>query len=138
LDDAWDDTLSDFVVHVATHHRVRLSRSCLTIGEDCSVVSIQDVVDGGTDGVIEDIGLPGVHVENAIEGEGPGGLLGLYTWVLATVLGSCEDLSMKLACRTWIVHVSSFLNSTIGSPPLAISILFCGRNRATTALSYSQ
>ena len=45
---------------------------------------------------------------------------------------------MELACRTWIVHVSSFLNSTMGSPPLAISILFCGRNRATTTLSYRQ
>jgi hypothetical protein len=40
--------------------------------------------------------------------------------------------------RTWIVHVSSELKSTMGSPPLAISILFCGRNRATTTLSYSQ
>jgi hypothetical protein len=40
--------------------------------------------------------------------------------------------------RTWIVHVSSELKSTMGSPPLAISILFCGRNRATTALSYGQ
>jgi len=40
--------------------------------------------------------------------------------------------------RTWMVHVSSELNSTMGSPPLASSILFCGRNRATTGIPHSQ
>lgn len=43
-----------------------------------------------------------------------------------------------MAFRTWIVHVSSELNSTMGSPPLAISTLFCGRNRATTVAPHSQ
>ena len=32
-------------------------------------------------------------------------------------------------------QVSSFSKLTMGSPPLAISILFCGRKRATTTLS---
>ena len=43
-----------------------------------------------------------------------------------------------VAVPTWMLHVSSVSNSTIGSPPLAISTLFCGRNRATTAQLHHQ
>lgn len=53
-------------------------------------------------------------------------------------LAGLHEGTVSLSYRTWIVHVSSELKSTIGSPPLAISILFCGRNRATTAMSHCQ
>jgi len=34
------------------------------------------------------------------------------------------------------VHVSSVSNCTIGCPPTSISVLFCGRNRATTLIEF--
>ncbi len=34
------------------------------------------------------------------------------------------------------VHVSSASNCTIGCPPTSISVLFCGRNRATTLIEF--
>lgn len=40
--------------------------------------------------------------------------------------------------RTLMLHVSSDWKETMGSPPLAISILFCGRNRATTGERHCQ
>jgi hypothetical protein len=78
LNDTGNDTLADVVVDVATHHGVRFSGTRLSIGKDGTIVTVEDIVDGRTDRVVEDVDLARAHVEDSVEGEGPGGLLGLH------------------------------------------------------------
>ena len=48
-DGLWVVACANAVIReISAQHRVRLSRSCLSIGEDCAVDSVHDVVDGGT------------------------------------------------------------------------------------------
>lgn len=89
FDDTRDHTLASIVVDVASHHSIRLARSSLPVGEDGAVVSIENIVDGRADRVIEYINLARAHIEDSIEGEGPGGLLGLHACQLGVASSVC-------------------------------------------------
>ena len=77
LHDTRNDTPPVLVIDVGSHHGVRLARTRLAIGKDGAVVTVEDVVDGGPDGEVENVELFARHVEHTIEGERALGLPGL-------------------------------------------------------------
>lgn len=89
-----NDALLVFIINIGAHHCVRLSGTCLAVCEDCAIVAIEDIVDGGSDGEVEDICLTRRHIEDTIEGEGP---LGLVRVDSACVLGIEVDNGLTAA-----------------------------------------
>jgi hypothetical protein len=63
-----DDSFALFGL-VASHHGVRLAATCLSVGEDGSVISIQDAVDKRKGTLLIDEALRAVGREDIVEGE---------------------------------------------------------------------
>jgi hypothetical protein len=68
LETSWDQSLLLLAPHVA-HHGVGLARSCLSVGEDCSIVTLQNFPSEAQAGDFEDVGLKSLWGEDIVEGE---------------------------------------------------------------------
>ena len=75
---SWNYTLELFVIG-HTHHRVGFTAACLPICKDCSIVTVEDIVDQGKGTLLVYKTLKRLRSEDAIEGETFGLLLIIFS-----------------------------------------------------------
>ena len=63
------NTSAFLLVKVVALHRVRLARTCLPVGHDGAVKTLQDVVEDGLSHFFEHFFLGGIHLKNTVEHE---------------------------------------------------------------------
>lgn len=85
FDNVGDDIFVEIVVDIGFYYGIWFIGISLIVSEDCIIVIVEDIVDGGMDRIIEDILLYWVYVKNFVEGEGFLGFFGLFRYSMVSL-----------------------------------------------------
>ena len=69
LEGARDESFSIRVIHTSAFHGKRLSRACLTIAENGSIIAIKNTIERRHSHFLKNIGLRGLRSKHSIESE---------------------------------------------------------------------